>query len=69
MLTKITLEFGRPTIHMQCLKVQGTMPISMVFLLYLKIHVLSFFFAKCTVTGAMYVDILEEFLMLRRGSQ
>lgn len=39
-----------------------------VFLLYLKIHSLSFFFAKRTVTGVVYVDILQEFLMLRRGS-
>jgi len=38
-----------------------------VFSTYLKIRALSFFFAKCTVTGVVYVDILEEFLMLRRS--
>jgi hypothetical protein len=64
------LEFGGQTIHMQCLKVPRAPPttISMFFVLYLKINALSFFFAKCTVTGVVYVVILEEFLMLRRGS-
>jgi hypothetical protein len=68
MLTNIKLEFGGPTMHMQCLKVQRALPISMFFVLYLKIHALSFFFAKRAVTCVVCVDILEEFLMLRRGS-
>jgi hypothetical protein len=68
MLTNIKLEFGGPITHMQYLKVQRALPISMFFIIYLKIHALLIFFAKRTVTGVVYVEIPEEFLMLRRGS-
>ena len=68
MLTNITLDSGGPTIHMVGLKVKKALPISMFLPLYLKIHTLSFFYAKHSVTGVVYADILEEFLMLRRSS-
>jgi len=64
MLTNIMLEFGGPIIHMQCLKVQKALPISMFFVIYLKIHALLIFFAKRTVTGVVtYRLMLVEFSM------